>query len=251
MKVIEAPSLAPAKGGLLSVVPITETDGAGGILYNGLTYETYLCGGNRPVPAEGVEKSFDKQTVIESEPFSIYRGVEDDILVSDNSQAEALRAFKAGESYALEWKLQELVLLPQAYDLTPTPGTPVTNLRYAVGMLEQYAQDNYSGLPLIHGNRVATTMILPELEAGENGVLHTIHGTPVANGGGYYGVGPGAVAAGDGEAWLYISGQVNIWRGPIDEYTAYDLKGNRAYALAEATYVATVECFVAAILVGI
>jgi hypothetical protein len=363
MKVIEAPPLAPAKGGLLSVVSLIETDGAGGILYNGLTYETYLCGGNRPVPEEGgplaapvlsagatstggtfaagtyywkvtavtgygettgsneisavlvlndkkvlnwaavagaqrykvyrgtsagaqnvlvatlgtvltytdtgtagtaatvpttstagntpaEDKAFDKQVVIESEPFSIYRGVEDDILVADNSAAEALRAFKAGESYAVEWSLQERVLNPVAEDLTPTPGTPVTNLRYAVGLLEQYAADNYSGLPLIHGNRLATTLILPELEAGEDGVLRTIHGTPVANGGGYYAIGPDARDAGSG-AWLYITGQVNIWRGPIGEYTAYDLKGNRAYALAEATYVATVECFVAAILVGI
>jgi hypothetical protein len=364
MKVIEAPPLAPAKGGLLSVVPIIETDGAGGILYSGLTYETYLCGGgNLQVPLEGgamqapvlsagatsaggtfaagtyywkvtalsgrgettgsneisavlalndrkvlnwdpvpraqgykvyrgtlagaqnvlvatlgdvltytdtgtagtaatvpttstagntppEDKEFEQQIVIESEPFSLYRGVEDDILVADNSAAEALRAFKAGESYAVEWSLQDRVLNDAAVDLTPTPGTPVTNLRYAVGLLEQYAADHYSGLPLIHGNRLATTLILPELEAGEDGVLRTIHGTPVANGGGYSAQGPDSRDAGSG-AWLYITGQVNIWRGPIGEYTAYDLKGNRAYALAEATYVATVECFVAAILVGI
>lgn len=364
MKVIEAPSLAPAKGGLLSVVSLTETDGAGGLLYNGLTYETYLCGKNRVVPAEGgalaapvlsggaasaggtfaagtyywkvtavtgygetsgsneisavltlnqqkvlnwaavagaeryklyrgtaagaqdvlvgtvgagtltytdtgtagtaatvpatstagnipaANKVFDKQTVIEASPFSLYRGVEDDILVGDNSAGEAIRAFKANESYGVEAKLQELVLNPVAEDLTPTPGTPVTNLRYAVGLLEQYAADNYSGLPLIHGNKVATTLILPELVA-EGGVLQTVHGTPVAAGGGYGAAGPDSVTAGTGEAWLYITGQVNVWRGPIGEYAARDLNGNRAYALAEATYVATVECFVAAILVGI
>lgn len=364
MKVIEAPSLAPAKGGLLSVVSLTETDGAGGILYSGLTYETFLCGKNRAVPAEGgalaapvlsggaasaggtfaaatyywkvtavtgygetvgsneisaalslnnkkvlnwtavagaeryklyrgtvagaenvlvttvgslvltytdtgaagtaatvpttstagntppADKVFDKQTVIEAAPFSIYRGVEDDILVNDNSAEEAIRAFKANESYGVEAKLQELFLNPVAEDLTPTPGTPVTNRRYAVGLLEQYAADHYSGLPLIHGNRVATSLILPELVA-EGGTLRTVHGTPVANGGGYGAAGPDSVTAGAGEAWLYITGQVNLWRGPIGEYKAIDLEGNRAYALAEATYVATVECFVAAILVGI
>lgn len=365
MRIIEAPPLAPAKGGLLSVVSLTETDGAGGVLYDGLAYETYLCGKNRVVPAAGgalapptlsagttaatggtfaaatyywkvtavtgygettgsnevsaaialngtkdlnwtavagaeqykvyrgtaagaqnvlvatlgkvltytdtgtagtaatvpatstagntpaADKVFDKQSVVTASPFSLYRGVEDDMLVNDNSVAEALRAYKANESYGVEAKLQELLLNPVATDLTPTPGTPVTNLRYALGLLEQHAANNYSGLPLIHGNRLSTTLILPELVVGDGGALQTVHGTPVANGGGYGAAGPNARTAGAGAGWLYITGQVNIWRGPIEEYSAKDIKANRTYALAEATYVATVECFAAAILVGI
>lgn len=202
--------------------------------------------GNTPAAA----KTFDIQTTISGSPFGLYRGVEGPVLVDrEGALREARSAYDAGESYGVERAIQVGTLSPAAVDLTPTPGTPVTNTRLALGLLEQYAADNYSGLPIISGNRVAVGMI-PELQVGSDYSLHTIHGTPVASAAGYSTDGPGSAVSTATSAWLYISGKITIWKGPGGEYEAYDLKGNRVYALAEATYVPTVECFVAAILVG-
>lgn len=247
---LDAPAHTPMRGGLLSVAEVIPTNGEGGILLTGVKYKAHLCGKNRTVPAEGVDKDFDQQTVITGAPFSTYRGVEGALLVNrDEAKAEARMAYDAGESYGVERAIQTGLLSPAAVDITPTPGTPVTNARHALGLLEQYAADNYSGLPIISGNRLAIGYI-PELQIGDNYSLSTIHGTPIADAAGYSTDGPGAAVAAAGTAWLYISGKITIWKGPGGDYEAYDLEGNRVYGLAEATYVPTVECFVAAILVG-
>lgn len=365
MLAIDTPTLTPMRGGLLRVAEVIDTDGAGGILLNGVTYRANLCGKNRTIPlaggalaapvltagttnasggtfaagtyywkvtavtgygettgsneisatlvlngskgmswaavagaerykvyrgtAAGAEnvlvttvgsstltytdtgtssgsgtvptsstagnvppaaKTFDIQTVLTGTPFGTYRGVEGAMLVErDNAQDQARDAYDAGESYGVERGLQTGLLSPMAVDLTPTPGTPVTNTRVALGLLEQYAADNYSGLPIISGNRLAVGLI-PELQVSGDYELHTIHGTPVASAAGYATDGPGTAVSTNGNAWLYISGKITIWRGPGGPYEAYDLKGNRVYALMERTYVPTVECFAAAILVG-
>lgn len=249
MLAIDTPTLTPMRGGLLEVAEVIDTDGAGGLLLNGVTYRANLCGKNRTIPAEGVNKTFDIQTVLTGTPFGTYRGVEGALLVDrDNAVAQAQVAYSAGESYGVERGVQTGLLSPNAVDLTPTPGTAVTNPRLALGLLEQYAADNYSGLPILSGNRIAVGLI-PELQIND-GKLSTIHGTPIANAAGYATDGPGAAVSTNGTAWLYISGKITIWRGPGGPYEAYDLKGNRVYGLMERTYVPTVECFVAAILVG-
>lgn len=366
MLAIDSPPIAPMRGGLLTVAEVIETDGGGGVLLNGITYQAHLCGKNRTIPVAGAAlaaptltggttnasggtftagtyfwkvtavtgygettgsnevsatlvlngsknlswtavagaeqykvyrgtvtntqnvlvttlgsaslsyvdtgsagtaatvpssstagnippaaKTFDQQTVITGTPFGTYRGVEGPLLVNrDGALVEARSAYEAGESYGVERGVQTGLLSPAAVDITPTPGTPVTNARFALGLLEQYAADNYSGLPVVSGNRLAIGL-LPELQVGANYELHTIHGTPIADASGYSTDGPGAAVAAAGTAWLYISGKITIWRGPGGPYEAYDIEGNRVYALMERTYIPTVECFVAAILVGI
>jgi hypothetical protein len=250
MLAIDTPAVTPMRGGLLQVAEVITTNGQGGILLDGVTYKAHLCGKNRVVPAEGVEKTFDQQTVLSGEPFALYRGVEGALLVNrDEALGEAQSAYSAGESYGVERGLQTGLLSDIAVDITPTPGTPVTNARQALGLLEQYAADNYSGLPVISGNRLAVGY-LPELRVSDDFLLHTIHGTPVISAAGYGTDGPDAAVAGAGQAWLYITGKITLWKGPGGAYEAYDLEGNRVYGLAEATYVPTIECFAAAILVG-
>lgn len=251
MLAIDTPAVTPMRGGLLQVAEVITTNGEGGILLNGVTYKAHLCGKNRVVPPEGQDKTFDQQTVLSGEPFALYRGVEGALLVNrDEALAEAQSAYSAGESYGVERGIQTGLLSDLAVDITPTPGSAVTNHRHALGLLEQYAADNYSGLPIISGNRLAVSY-LPELRVSDDFKLHTIHGTPVVSAAGYSTDGPGAAEAGVGKAWLYISGKITIWKGPGGAYEAYDLEGNRVYGLAEATYVPTIECFAAAILVGI
>ncbi len=365
MLAIDAPAVTPMRGGLLRVAEVITTDGAGGILLNGVTYRAHLCGKNRTIPVAGgalaapvltagttfasggtfgagtyfwkvtavtgygettgsneitatlvstgrkamswaavagaelykvyrgtvsntqnvlvatldsatitytdtgiagtaatvpssstagnippAAKTFDKQTLLTGTPFGLYRGVEGALLVDrEVSLSEARSAYDAGESYGVERGLQTGLLSSLAVDITPTPGTPVTNARQALGLLEQYAADNYSGLPIISGNRMAVGY-LPELVVSDDFLLHTVHGTPVVSAAGYSTDGPGAAVSTAGQAWLYISGKITIWKGPGGAYEANDLDGNRVYGLAEATYVPTIECFAAAILVS-
>jgi hypothetical protein len=243
---IDAPVREGVRGGLLSVARVI--DAPKEALYLGVKHIEGDASPPGPVPGVGVDKDFDVfEDDIESEPFTLYKGVEYSMLLGGTSDVAAV--FSAGESYGVEKALQAGPLNALATDLTPTAGTPVTNIKYAIGVLEQYAADTYAGLPLLHGNRLAVSLMSDFItdDAG-NWKLHTMQGTPIANGGGYGPEGPDT--AGAGEAWLYISGAVTILRGPLDVYPASNLKGNRALALAERTYVPVVDSFAAAILVG-
>lgn len=247
---VEAPKvLSPARGGLLPLANVITQDAAIAA-YHGVTYEAPAAGRSRTVPAAGASKVFDKSEIVEGVEFGIYRGLDSALLMGTSTDQIARDLFEGGETFAVEEAVQRLLLNPNAVDLTPTPGTPVTNVKAAVGLLSQYAAEQYTGLPLLHANRYITELL--DLEVDEsNWTLHSQQGTPVANGGGYGAEGPDELEAGAGQGWLYISGQVNLWRGATDIVPASDLKDNRHLVLAEAAYAAAVDTFVAAILVGV
>jgi hypothetical protein len=246
---IDAPSAPRARGGLLSVV--TPQNGLPEGLYYGVQYQSALCGQSRHY-VEGQDKVFDDRGIVKGAPFTIYRGIDASLFQRGASEALIREAFEAGESFGVEEGFQATVLNgPDTVDITPTVGIPVTNMKHAIGLLEQYAAENYSGLPIIHGNRFATALI-PELQIDRNTwTFHSGNGTPIANGGGYRTEGPGAVDIDAGTAWLYITGNVNVWRGTPTVAEGPALKANRVLTLMENTYVTTADCFVAAILVGI
>lgn len=250
MYAVEAPQVAPNVGGLLDVANVIENDpDHGRITDQGPVYENRLmCGASREVPDAGTEKTFDQRELVEGEVFKVYRGLEESLFIADHGDAETdlKAAFEAGASFAVETAVQRLLLNPTAVDLTPADG--ITDPRFAVGLLEQYAATHYAGLPVIHTNKLGAILV-PELR-DRDGKLYTVNGTPVANGGGYSSTGPGAVEAGPSQVWLYISGQVNIWKGTPEIIAARALEQNRHHTLAEATYAATVECFSAAVLLG-
>jgi hypothetical protein len=251
MFALDAPEIARSKRrGLLSVANVI--NGASPYaLYESAAYRTGFQGINRPVPTDNSDKVFDQRpedtdTIV----FTQYRGIDLSLLEGVGAGQPILtRVFENGESYAVEKAIQEQLLSPIAVDLTPTPGTPVTNLKLALGLLEQYAADNYTGEPIISGNLLAT-LLIPELQSKPDGALETIHRTPIAAAAGYGADGPGAAVAAEGTAWLYISGQINIWQGSVELNSAPMLKENRELTLAERAYAASVEGFVAAILVG-
>lgn len=247
---VEAPDvLLPARGGLLSVANVIR-DEADVVAYHGAAYEGLPCGTSREIPEPGTDKVFDQLTEQEAVLFGIYRGLETPLLLGKPNTADAKALFAGGETVAAEKAIQRLLLNPGAVDLTPTPGTPLKSTKAALGFLQQHAAERYSGLPLLHGNRF-TTELLTEMVVDENFVQHTRQGTPLANGGGYGSTGPGGAVAPAGSGWLYISGQINVWQGELNLIETSNQYDNRNYVLAEAAYAASVECFVAAILVGI
>lgn len=244
---IDAPAnTQSAVGGLLGVANTVQSDGLE--TYYGVQYLSILSGHSR-VYTEGVEKVFDKLPTVEGDKFTLYRGIETSLLMQSGvGDPEVLRAFHASAGYGIEQHVQTL-MNTEATDITPVPGTPVTNIKAAVGLLEQYAADRYAGLPLLHGNKLAVELI-PELRV-EGDKLFTVNGTPVANGAGYGPDGPGSLTADPTEAWLYITGQINIWQESVEVIEGPALKENRNRHLAEGTYVATIDGgFTAAILIG-
>jgi hypothetical protein len=250
---IEAPQIAEkASGGLLKLANVIDTSGP--LFHYGLEYEPAPGGQSREVPTDGSDKVYEDllgQTV-EGDPFGVYRGI-DAALLTHHGEPEALvrELFAQGESFAVEKVIQREVFNAEgSVDLTPTPGTPVTNTRAALGLLEQYAGERYAGRPLLHTNRLGGSLLTDFAEGDGNGNLLTKLDTPVVIGSGYSATGPSGAAAPAGAAWVYVTGQVNIWRSPVQTYPAYDLKKNREIALAEAQYVPVVEAFTAAILIG-
>lgn len=240
---LEIPDLPAAADGFLDGVNVI--DGPGHQLFEETTYELPLDGFNRDVPEEGQDKTFedsldDNTTVL----FQSYRGMDSPLLVGENAEQLVGSAYDRAESYSVGRKVQTLVLNPAATDITPTPGTPVTNPRFALGLLEQWARDQSTFAPTISGNALALTLVedaIPDLK--------TILDTPVVLAAGYGPVGPGRTA-GAGQAWLYIHGRINVWRGPSEVTPAIDYRNNRNVALAEGSYASSVDSFVAAVLVG-
>jgi hypothetical protein len=223
----------------------------------GITYITEGC--TLPQFAPGLcwdilnttgTKSFDGIDTIASDPFATYTGVECGLMGSEDYEARARKAHADGESYGVEKGFQLSVLNLAATDIIST--TPV-GIVEGIAALEQYASENYPGMPMIHIDRrlatlgISESVIFPSLDFS----LSTGLGTPVAAGSGYdLSTGPaGQAAPAAGQYWAYVTGQVNIWRTPVLSEKVDDITINRARALAERTYVVTVECIVAAILI--
>lgn len=243
MQRVEVPDIAPAKGGLLSVANVQTAPG-GAALQRGVDYRTRPCGPARDVPTDGSEKQFDDPETVTGTPFAIYRGTLLSLLDEADISAEDL--LDSGSSFAVEAALQRTVLNPTATVVgDPTGVSP----RMALALLEQYAGERYMGVPTFHVNRFGAVFMPLETES-EDGVVTTKQGSFVANGAGYGPAGPGGVNAEAGQFWLYVTGQVNLWRSEILTREGYDLKKNQRVLLAERIYIPTVECIVAAVLVN-
>lgn len=244
---IDAPPIAAHTPGMSQLAHVIT--GNGYQLYAPVSYEVPLDGHNRDVPTDGSDKQFDIVTTNTTVVFQTYRGANAPLLLGVNPQALAKDAYDRGEDWAVERNIQTKVLNPKAVDLTPVAGTPVTNIRLALGLLEQYARDNSSFAPMLSGNALALLIVEDALDwnAPEPS---TALGTRAVLAGGYGPTGPGSRAAGPGTAWLYISGQINLWKGSSDAETGPDLPNNRTLGLAEGSYASSVESFVAAVLVG-
>jgi hypothetical protein len=240
---IEAPAVTPALGGLLNVASIVE---AGDRVMNGVVYQSFLCGraGIAPGlcdPASGVivddEKVFTGGEVVTGEPFPVYAGVVCDLLGGDY-EAQARARLLGGEERAVGRAFYEIVFsggYPTGDQFAGTI-TPEDELLAAIGELEQYAGENYAGLPVLHMNRAMAARALKwDLIDNDSidGTLHTKQGTPVANSPGY----PDGI--------IFITGAVHLWRTSVQAYNVNDVMDNEALSLAERVYTAATDCILA------
>lgn len=244
---IETPSVAPQRGGLLNVVdPITLPGHAG---FDGVTFEDTRHGIPSLIPEAPTGKTLVTPIdTVTGAPFWIYSGYELSLFDSDDPGQVAQDVFGGGETVAVEQGLLTL-LNAQAVDLTPTPGTEVGVLT-AIGILEQYAATNYGGLPLMHVSKYGAAFVGEKAEIDDSKwVMHTRQGTPVVNGGGYSTGGPD-VTPNSADFWLYISGQVHLYRTEPVVTEANVPLTNRKQGIVERAYIPVVDHFVAAILVS-
>jgi hypothetical protein len=250
MVAIQTPALAaPVRRTLLDVAGIS-TDIPAYALYNQLDYDsTIVTSTNRDVPTDGSEKVFDKRDLKDTTDvkiFTAYLGADEPLLNGAGAYTSDLEAlFEAGESLFVEAKVQELLLNPAAVDITPG-GVALADAKAALGLLEQWMATRYLYRPIVAGDLLATNLIQPGVPA----ITETAHGTPIASAAGFTKTGPGGKIAGDREAWLYIAGQINLWKGPASVNSAPDPIHNRDLSLVEKSYAAAIDGPVAAILVG-
>jgi hypothetical protein len=143
--------------------------------------------------------------------------------------------------------------------LNPTPGTAVSVID-GLALLEDFAGRCSGCSPIVHATRgVGVYMAGEHLVTREGSSLYsTGTGSRIVVGGGYGAVGEGPSAPASGEAWMAITGQVKILRGPTfftpergNEAAAIDRSTNDIKVYAERTYALQVECCVGAVLVAL
>lgn len=256
---IEAPAVAPARGGLYAVARVLDNADPH-IGASGATYLSENCGvaSGLEDPAcltqeDRAEKTFDQIEVISGLPFAVYKGVQCSWMVDDDTEW-ARRGLELTEGIAVEEGVMAGVLAG-AVDITPTPGTAVS-VTHGIALLEGYAAANYGGTPVLHMARSTATIGFSEyvLEHDAQHTVMTGQGALVANGGGYEGnLGPTGTPAGEGQAWIYVTGAVTVVRSGV---VANRVLGaaehlNNQWALAERMVAVTVECIKAAALVNL
>lgn len=194
-------------------------------------------------------KTPSQVSVVSGAPFSIYKTVECQDLIEDDS-AWAREALALGEAHAVESAFMQAVL---AQPTTVLPnGTTAVSLINGIALLEGYAADVYGASPTLHMPRSVATRAAAHdgITPGLDWTMTTLQGSPVANGGGYsLNLGPTGAPAPAGQAWLYVTGAVTLVRGSVQVHRVLDHTVNNQVTLAERTYVPSVDCFAAAVLV--
>jgi hypothetical protein len=247
---IEAPPVVAARGGLLAAANVhPEWDTHMGF---GIEYQSFLCGTGSATPApcgvvvpgivyDALPKDTSGSRVSEGYPFAIYSGIQCDLIGGPyGTQAQAKLA--GSEDYLVSKAFYEIAMLGSGYGVpvetaNALPSTAVPgDLAEIIGELEEYAALNYAGTPVLHMNRRVAAVAYAGRSLvidGLSGALSTAQGTPVANAAGY----PDNV--------IFITGQVNLWRGPVATYDVPAVMTNQAVSLAERLYVASTECLLA------
>jgi hypothetical protein len=189
---------------------------------------------------------------IEVDPITVYslygcRSVGD----IQRSKQRAVDLLNIGEGRALEegfWK----AALAGGADVQDLSGASAVSAEAGLAILEAFAAENYGGTPVIHATRDIASIIATRGGIARHGKRMESHlGSLVAAGGGYaINTGPGASAAPAGESWMYATGHIQIMRGTatVQGPLMRTIDGdNETVSLAERTFVAMADCFVAAI----
>ena len=266
---IPAPDPGPLRYGLFQVAtgPLELSDRA---RQSGVLWDPSGCGAARGYPAEcdvtPPSKTFDANTPEQDAlPFVVYATINCGSAgyTTDYLQAKVRRKLTAVEQTGVEeavWSgaiggsgalANKPTIIGATAGFHTNLGT-AADLPTGISMLEDYASFAYGYVPTIHAEaRVAAFMDELRLVHKDGPLLRTALGSKLAFGGGYPGTSPAGVAAVAGHAWLYVTGQVTLWRAS-DVFVAppeqvLDRALNQYNLIAEREWLAAIDCFVAAV----
>ena len=250
----------------------------------GLTYDPMGCGDARLYEincSPPVTKTFDDNSPeIEVNPFEVYatlrcgpRGMSPQYMAQKTS--ERLHSSEQGAVEEALWtgvagNTPSLDDFAGAVDVGG--GLTFATITDAVAALESHAYLTvpYGYQAVMHARSAvhpyaATEMLVRTAAEGfaavwgttaDDPTLRTSLGTKWVFGGGYPGTGPAGIAPGAGKTYIYITGNVAVWRQPEwtppdPQRTSFDRTLNEYRLIAERGYLATFDCFAAYALVAI
>ena len=228
---VAAPARQARLGGIRSVatwVTNARIGAAEGVVYvsDGCSFPLPaigLCFGETVV-TEKTGEGIDQYNGI-GEPFALYGGVECFIGPDNDFPERARRILEQGEDRAIEGRLA-------TWAAGGTELTTPTTIDGVLAALEDHADANYLGRPIILANRgdvvnAASKMLV---EYGIDGLPYTVNGTPV--------VASGMIPKGFAAA----VGAVTVLRSEVGDIDTINHTNNTEWAVAEAVYSVVVDC---------
>lgn len=238
---------------------------------SGATYDSDGCGTPRGYPADCVgspgTKTFDanqaEQPIL---PFVVYASLVCGTAgyTSEYLEAKARRKLEAVEQSGVEQALWAGAINAVTLGNTPTfqnGGSPTggnptiltaaTTPKAGIAALEDYAALNYGYTPVIHATAgVSAHLAASNLICWEDGIAYTMRGTPVSLGA-YPGTSNAGAAPAAGHAWLFITGQITLWKDPsvfvAPAKETLNRTTNQYNLIAERTWAASYDCLIAGI----
>lgn len=238
-----------AKGGGYRYVPVTCGEAH--------TYAVDCSGGL----VLGQTKEFDPDNAeVDTGAFVVYASMECGAVGYDSAEfrTKVERRLANGEQGAAEFALWAGLaadgtplgipnLVDDAVDISAAdPG----NLASVVSALEDFAyrEQGYGNVAYIHAPAgMAAWFSQNHLLWHDSNLLKTDYGTVIIFGGGYPGTGPDGAAPPTGGAYLYVTGQVTVWRSadvftyPVDQ--TMDRTTNQHHLVSEREYAIGFDCF--------
>lgn len=167
----------------------------------------------------------------------------------ERAGTRANNLLQAGEQRGVEKALWSIMNAGGATDLTI--GGAGVKPEIGLAVLEYWAAQKYGGTPVIHAPRDVGSLLATRNATERRGNhFESQLGAPVVNGGGYAKTGIGGAAAPAGEAWLFVTGAVRIWRGTTNlrgPFFVQTPQDNTQVAMAERSYLIATDCLLAGI----
>lgn len=159
----------------------------------------------------------------------------------DNQMYPHLAASSAVTTSIVQGGLQ-VTLQTAATSVTGSPVSPAVG----IGLLESQLGACYDGVGVIHVPESAVPALANLNMIYRDGPnLRTYNGNLVVAGAGYTGSSPSGVAPSPGTTWMYATGQLFMYRGPIKTFTreeSFNRANNTLTAIAQRTYVLGWDC---------
>ena len=274
---IERPVVVPWGFGLKSVATII--DETNDHARNGIVYKSPPCTADvQPwvdncIPDDLMIKmptDADTNSIVRGCPFHLYTALSCKTTTLEEMLPAAQAIFNLGEQRAVEQQVWANVLAqPGTAVLNPagtdSDGYAAFTAKGGLAALESHIAQCYGGVATMHADRGVMAFLADGHEVVPCGDIcqepNTAHqrtrlGTKFAFYGGSPNTSPDGTPAGAGFAWIYVTSELTLRRFPVaihpesvDQRLRYNPLTNEPYIVVERTYVPSIECCAAAVLV--